>query len=100
MKLEVIAWDGDALPRQAELGRRLEDEGFEAMAWSDAAGATYPPHRHERDESLWLVRGELVVEVAGRRHALGPGDRLMLPAGTEHAAVAGRAGASYWIGRR
>lgn len=100
MKLERVPWRGSAAPREAALRARLSAEGFAALRWSDPPGKEYPPHRHDHDESLWLVRGSLRFEIGGRTHELGPGDRLMLPGGTVHAAVAGPDGATYLIGRR
>jgi quercetin dioxygenase-like cupin family protein len=47
-----------------------------------------------------VVRGAIRFEIGGRSHELGPGDRLMLPGGTVHAALAGPDGATYLIGRR
>ena len=100
MELEVIPWAEDAPPNEAELERRLAGDGFEAFLWRDGPGARYPDHQHDRDESLWLLRGGLCFTISGERHALGPGDRLLLPAGTVHAALAGPDGATYLIGRR
>jgi len=100
MQAEVIVWEGDAAPDEGELRARLAREGFDALAWSDPPGADYAPHRHEHDESLWVVRGEITLGIAGARHRLHPGDRLMLPAGTLHEAQAGPEGATYLIGRR
>jgi quercetin dioxygenase-like cupin family protein len=98
--VEVIAWDGDAAPEESDLRERLAREGFDAFVWSDGSGADYAPHRHECDESLWVVRGEITFGVADAHHRLGPGDRLMLPAGTLHEALAGPEGVTYLIGRR
>jgi len=100
MKVEVLAWEGRAAPREAELKQQLACEGFDAVVWSDGPGADYAPHQHEHDESLWVIRGEITFGIGGERHPLGPGDRLMLPAGTVHTAVTGAEGATYLIGRR
>ena len=40
------------------------------------------------------------VERSGSAYRLGPGDRLMLPRGTMHAATAGADGAAYLIGEK
>jgi len=100
MKLETIVWRGGEAPRQEELRAALEQEGFSVFTWSDAPGASYEPHRHEEDESLWMITGEMSFEVDGRRYDLSTGDRLMLPARTEHSALAGPRGATYLIGQR
>ncbi len=100
MILELRPWTERGTPSAAELRARLAAEGFDAFEWTDGPGAHYTPHRHEHDESLWVVRGEITFGVGGRRYRLGPGDRLMLPAGTVHTADAGPEGATYLIGER
>lgn len=100
VRLERIAWTGAESPDEAALRARLAADGFEAWSWTDAPGATYAPHSHEHDESLWVVAGEITFVIAGEAHRLGPGDRLQLPAGTVHAAEAGPGGATYLVGER
>jgi len=100
MELRRIPWDGDGPPGEAALRRRLESEGFEVTAWRDPADRHYDPHSHDRDESLWVLRGWIAFEVGGERYELGPGDRLLLPHGIQHSAHAGPDGASYLIGQR
>lgn len=39
----------------------------------------------EQDEWVVLVRGQALLDVAGRRVAMGPGDYVFLPAKTPHA---------------
>jgi quercetin dioxygenase-like cupin family protein len=96
--LALIPWAEAAPPVEATLRARLEREGFSVFAWTDAPGARYAPHAHDRDESIWVVAGEIVFTAAGRTVRLGPGDRLLLPAGTVHTAEAGPAGATYLVG--
>ncbi len=100
MDLEVVEWNDSQAPTEAELRARLESEGYQVFSWNDAAGTVYEPHRHEHDESLWIVSGQMTFGVAGDDYALGPGDRLMLPGGTVHSAVAGPQGAAYLVGQR
>lgn len=100
MELRKVAWEGPSRPRVQALRERLEAEGFRVFEWEDAPGAVYPPHSHACDESIWVVRGRITFEAGGRKLYLEPGDRLMLPAGTVHSAVAGPQGAAYLIGQR
>ncbi len=100
MELERIPWREEARPEEQSLRRRLEAEGYAVFAWTDPPGARYEPHAHERDESIWVFRGRIVFEAEGRSLALGPGDRLLLPAGTSHSALVGDEGASYLVGER
>ena len=100
MELRCIPWSDGATPGEGLLRTRLEGEGFEVSAWRDPADRVYDEHAHECDESLWVVRGSIVFEVSGSEYLLGPGDRLLLPAGVAHRARAGPEGASYLIGQR
>lgn len=100
MRLERIPWTGADRPDEADLSRRLADEGFSAWRWSDAPGARYAPHAHDHDESLWVVAGSITFGVEGAAYRLDAGDRLMLPRGTVHTAEAGPAGATYLVGER
>lgn len=100
MQVEVIRWDERAAPDPRVLRRRLEAEGFDVLSWNDAPGTTYEPHTHEHDESLWICSGAMTFGIAGREHHLRAGDRLILPRGTVHTAVAGEQGTAYLVGQR
>ena len=100
MRLERILWEGAERPTESVLRERLERERFDTLRWRDEAGADYRPHTHEHDESIWVIDGEIVFGAGGEEFRLGPGDRLMLPRGTVHAAHVGPGGATYLIGER
>ena len=100
MEIRQIRWSDAQEPGEGALRRRLEAEGFEVHAWRDPADRIYGEHRHAEDESLWIVRGSMLFQVDGVDYALGPGDRLELPAGVVHRAQAGPDGATYLIGQR
>ena len=98
--LEVITWPVPDAPAEEALRAQLAREGFEAFEWTDPPGARYSAHSHDHDESIWLLCGRIVFGADGGELSLGPGDRLMLPAGTVHTARAGQVGATYLIGER
>lgn len=100
MQLRQISWTGAGDPGESVLRSALEAEGFEVHAWRDPADRIYGAHHHDCDESLWVVRGSIVFRVDEREYRLGPGDRLLLPAGILHSARAGPDGATYLIGQR
>jgi quercetin dioxygenase-like cupin family protein len=100
MKLETVRWAEAGAPEEGVLRARLEKDGFEIFRWSDGPGATYTPHSHDHDESLWVIAGRITFGIAGRDYPLGPGDRLMLPKGTVHTAEVGADGATYLIGQK
>lgn len=80
--------------REAELRRRLADEGLRSQAWSNGPGDIYGEHRHDYDKVIVVATGSIVFELPelGERLSPAAGDRLQLPAGTLHAAVVGPTG--------
>ena len=98
VQLAVISWSGGAVDAAALRGRLEADGCRSVFEWSDPSGADYQPHHHDHDESIWIVRGEMTFTALGRDLRLGAGDRLMLPRGTVHGALAGAQGATYLVG--
>ena len=77
--------------------REISDAGWWPVSWRDAPGEVYGPHKHDADQTLYVVEGHLELEVGGATHRLGPGDKLELPAYAVHSAKA-PTGATYIIG--
>lgn len=79
---------------QDDLAARLHAEGLDPRPWGNGPGEAYGAHAHGFDKVLVCAAGSIVFGLPGRgeRVALEVGDRLDLPAGTEHDAVVGRAG--------
>jgi quercetin dioxygenase-like cupin family protein len=99
--MKVERWSGAGAPSEAALRRNLEDDGYSVYAWTDGAGATYPPHSHDDDQSHCIVRGALGLTVDGEEYVLRAGDRDWLPAGTVHSArVVGNEAVTYLIGAK
>ena len=78
----------------ADLAARLGAEGLRPGSWANAPGDVYAVHTHGFDKVLVCAAGCIVfgLPARGERATLRPGDRLDLPAGTEHDAVVGPAG--------
>ena len=70
---------------------RLMAAGLVPSSWSNGPGDVYPVHRHEYDKVLVVERGSIVFGLPqhGEHVALAGGDRLDLPAGTDHDARVG-----------
>jgi quercetin dioxygenase-like cupin family protein len=99
--VKVARWQGPGTPDEATLRALLEADGYSVYAWTDASGATYPPHTHADDQSHCIVRGALALTVGGEEYVLRAGDRDWLPAGTVHAArVVGDEPVTYLIGSK
>ena len=90
----ATSWRGEAPPDEATLQRAFAAEGLSPYAWSNDAGYTYASHTHTYHKVLYVLRGGIVFELpaTGEALALGPGDRLDLPAGTAHGARVGPEG--------
>jgi quercetin dioxygenase-like cupin family protein len=78
----------------ADLAARLGAEGLRPGSWANGPGDVYAAHTHGFDKVLVCAAGSIVFGLPGRGEqvALRPGERLDLPAGTEHDAVVGPEG--------
>ena len=97
--MNIIRWHKDELPDLKELRHEMEHEGYSVIEWSDAPGTVYGSHRHETDQSHWVISGELELKVEGETYHLHAGDRDFMPANTSHSAfVPGTKPVRYLIG--
>lgn len=55
-------------------------------------GAVVPIHNHENEQAGYVVRGELILTIAGETRSLRPGDCYVAPANVPHGATAGSDG--------
>jgi quercetin dioxygenase-like cupin family protein len=98
----VQLWEQAGQPDFETLRSSLIAEGYQVVRWDSRPNQVYLPHAHIYSELLWLVAGSLVVILSEQERilALEPGDRVELPAGTQHAVQAGVDGALYLLATR
>lgn len=60
--------------------------------WGNAPGDTYGWHSHRYHKVLYCARGSITFHTKEGDFELGPGDRLDIDPGTEHAATVGAEG--------
>ena len=89
MKYQVIPWEGDSKPSQAEVREIFEQESLSPHSWSNGPGYKYSPHSHGYHKVLYCLDGDIVFKVEGEAVSLRPGDRLEIPPGTTHSADVG-----------
>ncbi len=79
---------------EGDLRARLAAEGWPAEPWSNGPGFRYAAHRHGYDKVLVVAAGSITFRLPGRGAAieLAVGDRLDLPAQTDHDALVGSTG--------
>ena len=70
----------------------LRREADDVYAWSNGPGDRYARHAHEFTKILYCVTGSIDFALDDRVIRLTAGDRMILPAGTAHAATVGPGG--------
>lgn len=73
----------------ADVAAAFAAEGLSPHTWSNEPGHVHGEHDHPFHKVLFCVRGSITFHTAAGDVALGPGDRLDLPAGTPHRATVG-----------
>ena len=98
-----LQWrEADGTPSVASVSRRLRGEGVDPSAWSNGPGDRYAAHDHGYTKVLMCAAGSITFFVGEERVSveLVPGDGLVLPAGTSHAAIVGPGGCTCVEGHR
>jgi quercetin dioxygenase-like cupin family protein len=86
--VQVVRAQGPRASRSA-IEATVAAEGLTARVWSNEGGVAYGRHGHEHHKVLFCVSGSIVFHIDGGDAALGPGDRMELPAGVRHSATVG-----------
>jgi len=71
---------------------RIRDQGLSPQGWRSGAGETYGWHEHGYRKILFCITGSIVFHTEAGDLCLEAGDRLDLPAHTQHAATVGPQG--------
>ena len=95
--MEEVSVSKNHFSRKEEAIQEILDAGWWPLSWRDAPGDAYEPHKHDADQTLYLVEGGLEFEASGNIFHLHPGDKLELPAFTVHAVKVPK-GAVYVVG--
>jgi quercetin dioxygenase-like cupin family protein len=82
-----------AAPDVVAIEKRIRTEARDAYGWSNGPGDRYAEHAHAYNKLLYCTLGSIDFILGdGRTLTLRPGDRMVLPAGTRHAALVGPEG--------
>ena len=77
----------------ATIEKHLRQEARDVYGWSNGPGDRYEQHSHSYHKLLYCTDGSIDFILGdGRTLTLRPGDRMVLPAGTRHAAIVGPEG--------
>jgi quercetin dioxygenase-like cupin family protein len=75
----------DGLARQVMVGPAQGATHTELAVGALASGGWLQRHFHSFEEALYVLSGELLVEIDAHTHRLAPGDYTLMPVGTWHA---------------
>jgi quercetin dioxygenase-like cupin family protein len=53
------------------------------------ANAVVPAHSHPQEQIIYLIEGNIIVDVGGETHSLRAGEFVIVPGGVEHSAKVG-----------
>ena len=79
-------------PAKTKFAARTRAEGLQPVRRGNGPGPTYGWHEHGYEKVLYCVRGQIVFHTGGGDIELGPGDKMVLPPHTAHAATVGAEG--------
>ena len=69
---------------RTETRTQWERRGFSCDLWVDPPGQIWTDFVHDVDELVLLLDGRLELELDGSFRRLGPGQEVLIPAGTRH----------------
>jgi quercetin dioxygenase-like cupin family protein len=75
-----------------EIQARFAEEGLRPRGWGNGPGDRYGWHDHPYHKVLYCLSGGITFHGRDQDVELGPGDRLDIDPGTEHAATVGPSG--------
>jgi quercetin dioxygenase-like cupin family protein len=102
IKYSMQKWSEPYSPNPAMLRQILTIEGYQVFSWTDQPGIIYGMHKHDEQQSHWVISGklEITVEHVGT-FLLEAGDRDFMPANCYHSArVIGDEPVTYLIGSK
>ena len=80
----VNRWQAPSLPTQEQILMIFEREGLKPVEEVYKSGEEVTDHRHPFDEVRMLVKGSLLIDIAGNRLLLREGDKIVIPSNTRH----------------
>jgi quercetin dioxygenase-like cupin family protein len=90
----VIPWDSPDPPSESAIRNILAEENLKPYGWGNNPGDVYQAHTHGYHKVIYVLQGSITFGLPqeGRQVTLNAGDRLELPAGTQHNATVGENG--------
>ena len=91
MRTDAVS-DAARIVAVVSIDARIRAEAKDVYSWSNGPGDRYAEHEHAFTKLLYCTRGSIDFRTPERTISLNAGDRMVLPAGTPHAARVGPEG--------
>lgn len=93
-EIQFSHWPHSRRPAEKEIVAFFSVRGLRPTRWSTPPGEIFPIHEHSYRKTVYCLQGSISFSLPDlqREVELFPGDRLILPAGTRHGALAGSEG--------
>jgi quercetin dioxygenase-like cupin family protein len=94
--VDIVPWSKNTKPTLDELKVMLKKERLQCELYSDPPGMKYGRHKHDFDDFVVIVSGQMKLGTTTGVWVMKPGDRVDLPAHTMHwAEVVGKEEVKY-----
>lgn len=80
----VTRWQAPRVPDKKQVYMMFEAEGLTPIEEKFEPNTFIPDHRHPFDEVRMVVEGQLLLDIAGNKLLLRPGDKIVIPSNTKH----------------
>ena len=80
----VNRWQAPVLPTAEQIYKIFEREGLRHFEEIYEPGQKIENHQHPFDEVRMMVKGLLLINIAGNRLLLRAGDKIVIPSNTRH----------------
>lgn len=80
----ITRWQAPLVPEKSQVWMMFEAEGLTPYEEVFPPQSTIQDHRHPFEEVRMVVKGELILDIAGNKLLLRAGDRIIIPANTRH----------------
>lgn len=80
----VTRWQASLVPDTKQIFMMFEAEGLQAYEEVFEPNSLIQDHRHPFDEVRMVAQGQLMLDIAGNKLLLRPGDKIVIPSNTRH----------------
>lgn len=79
-----------------QIAETIIEEGFDPFEIFDEPGFVYSEHKHPETKILAFIEGSMDIKFGGRTYHCTPGDKVIIPGNTLHAAKVGKDGCRFF----